>query len=62
MISSKKVKKAMKKIEKYCKENNLNGHHFNLKVFKNELNTYMQVKGADNGSGRPSQFYKNANT
>jgi len=54
MISSKKVKKAMKKIEKYCKENNLNGHHFNLKVFKNELNTYMQVKGADNGSGRPS--------
>ena len=44
MISTKAVKKAIKRIDQYCNENDLNGHHFARKILMDELATFIKIK------------------
>ena len=44
MTSTKKVRKAMKRIDEYCKENNLEGHHYQRTVVWQSLNLYAELQ------------------
>ena len=44
MTSTQEVRTAMKDIDEYCKENNLEGHEFQRKVLWNSLNVYSDLK------------------
>ena len=58
MVTYKKLNKAINVIEKYCKEHNLNGHHFKRKVLIDSLKYYSELEQA-NAHEYSRQFIKN---
>lgn len=44
MTTTQEIRQAMKSIDKYCEENNLEGHQFQREVLWNSLNVYSDLK------------------
>ena len=44
MTTTQEIRQAMKSIDKYCEENNLEGHQFLREVVWNSLNGYSDLK------------------